>query len=240
MRNKTIVNFGDSIFGNTRAPEDISTYIANQTGATVYNVGFGGCRMGEHAENWDCFSMYRLADAITTSNWSLQDNAINDTEWNEPSYFDDSLELLKSIDFNTVDIITIAYGTNDFTSGNPISKLEDALKYSIETIQNAYPDINIVVCSPTYRFWVDSSNYAFLYDSNSHEINGQKLTDFVEKIKVVANEYGLVYIDNYNDSGICYDNITKCFPAGDGTHHNKVGRKMIAENMAKELYKQFG
>ena len=51
--------------------------------------------------------------------------------------------MLKSIDFNDIDIITIEYGTNDFTGGvnidNPnnskdTSTFLGALRYSIEKI----------------------------------------------------------------------------------------------------------
>lgn len=192
--------------------------------------------------------MYRLADAIKSGNWNLQDDAIYNEEFG-PTYFKTTLELLKSIDFNSVDIITIAYGTNDFTGKNAISSsdsydiatFEGALRYSIETIQSAYPHIDIVVCTPIYRFWMDKeNNYEYLYDSNTHEINGQKLTDFVQSVKNIADEYNLLCIDNYYDSGICYDNRTECFSSTDGTHPNEKGRQMIAENMAKELYKYFG
>ena len=55
---KKIVNFGDSIFGNYKAPLDISSFLAEYTGATVYNVGFGGTRMSSHAEYWNTLSMF--------------------------------------------------------------------------------------------------------------------------------------------------------------------------------------
>ena len=243
---KVIVNFGDSIFGNARPPKDVSTYLSNETGATVHNVAFGGCRMGKRSGNWDYFSMYRLADAIATGDWSLQDDAINYSD--RTSYAETPLALLKSIDFNDVDAITIAYGTNDFTGKNAIDDVTNkyntdtfagALRYSIERIQSAYPNIEIILCTPTYRFWMDSDG-AFIDDSSTRIINGSKLTDFVQKTRDVANEYGLTVIDNYYGCGIDNSNRTECFPSKDGTHPNETGRKMIAEYMAKELYKQFG
>lgn len=194
--------------------------------------------MSSHSmSEYDAFGMLNLANAITTNVWDLQDNAILSDS--EPAYFANSLELLKSIDFNSVDIVTIAYGTNDFTSAKSLATVEDALRNSIETIKNKYPNIDIVICSPTYRFWMDN-NGNFLYDSNTREIGGAKLTEYIQLYKDIASEYGLCFIDNYNGSGICYDNRTECFPSTDGTHPNETGRQMIAENMAKELYKQFG
>lgn len=243
---KTIVNFGDSIFGKYQAPEDISSYLADYTGATTYNVGFGGCRMSTHSNSWNAFSMYSLADSITTKNFSLQDNAIL-SDNSLPSYFANHLSMLKNIDFNDVDIITIAYGTNDFTGGNYIdnadnkrdtSTLAGALRYSIETISKTYPDIQIVICTPMYRFWMDD-NGNFLEDSDTREINEIKLTDFVQAEKNVAKEYDLFAIDNYYDLGINKNNYKQCFPETDGTHPNSYGRKLIAEHIAKKLYERF-
>ena len=71
LKGKTIANFGDSIFGNRRPPNDVSTALAEITGATVYNLGFGGCRMAKHDTNWDPFSMYRLADSIATNDFTV-------------------------------------------------------------------------------------------------------------------------------------------------------------------------
>ena len=202
--------------------------------------------MGKHVGNWDDFSMYRLADAIVSGDWSMQDDALNYSD--RTSYAETPLTVLKSIDFNTVDIITISYGSNDFTGSNAIDDATNkyntntfagALRYSIEKIQAAYPNVEIVLCTPTYRFWMDE-NGDFLYDSNEYERNGYKLTDFVQKTKDVAAEYGLFVIDNYYGCGIDISTRTEYFPSNDGSHHNAAGRKLIAEHMAQELYEAFG
>lgn len=243
---KIIVNFGDSIFGNARPPEDISTHIATLTGATVHNCGFGGCRMSYHpSANYDAFSMTKLADAVANNDFSVQDAAISNTEGDSvPGYFAESVELLKSIDFSKVDIITIAYGANDFngvTLDNADNILNQrtfggALRYSIETILTAHPHIRIFVCSPTYRFWMDSE-YVFTEDSDT-KVGGAyyRTTDIAEKAKEIAVEYKLPYIDNYHSLGINKFNRVQYFPATDGAHHNITGRKLIAAHIAKELF----
>ncbi len=238
LKGKTIVNFGDSIFGNYSSPVDISTFIANSTNATVYNVGFGGCRMSSHPDaRYDAFSMKNLATALVKKDWSKQDEAIKSLTNN---LFIKNLATLKSINFKKVDIITISYGTNDFEGSVSLSDYEKALRDSIEIIRNAYPKIKIVLCTPIYRTWLDE-NGGFKYDSDTHANGwGYKLTTMVTKIKNIANEYGLFVIDNYNDSGINATNRTKYFPSNDGVHPNEKGRQMIAENMAKQLHKRFG
>lgn len=243
---KTIVNFGDSIFGNARPPEDISTYLSTMTGATVHNCGFGGCRMSYHpSANYDVFSMTKLADAIASNDFSAQEAAVSSSTGDKvPGYFADGVETLKNIDFDAVDIITIAYGANDF-NGVTLENSNDthnqrtfagALRYSIETILKAYPHIRIFVCSPTYRFWMDSE-YSFVEDSDTKMGGAYYLTtDIAEKAKEVAAEYKLPYIDNYYSLGINKINRTRYFPTTDGAHHNADGRKLIAAHMSKLLF----
>lgn len=250
---KKIVNFGDSIFGRSRdtdefKDESISKMLADKTKATVYNAGFGGCRMSLSKAVWSAFSMVEIANSIVSQDWSVQDKALNGTRANDlPNYFAEAVSMLKNIDFNEIDIVTIAYGTNDFTAevalDNPsnifdTSTFSGALRYSIKTIKEAYPNIDVAVCTPTYRFWMDDG-YNFVCDSTTQEFAGNKLIDFCNAVSSIGNEYNVHVIDNYHDSGISYSNHTECFRSTDGTHPNFFGRRMIAENMAKELYQEF-
>lgn len=193
--------------------------------------------MASHLASHDAFSMYRLADAITSKDYALQKNTL--ANYSLPAHFSTAISMLENLDFENVDIITIAYGTNDFTGGNSISQVEAALKYSIETIQNAYPNIDIVICSPTYRFWMDEEGN-FIDDSNTREIGGVKITDYIQLYGDIADEYGICMIDNYNDIDINKSTRTKYFYGADGAHQNEAGRKLIADHMAKELYEAFG
>ena len=250
---KKICNFGDSIFGQARPPVDVSTYLADYTGATVYNCGFGGCRMGYHSnENYDYFSMYRLADAIANSKtqgasaWSAQETAAQASGM--PSYFAETVSMLKSIDFSTVDIITISYGTNDFADGLRLggsdSKSTDwSLSYSIQTILTAFPNVRIFVCVPFYRVWL--SGGAFNEDSNTHQRTSDyggglvyKLTDFVQAEKDVCKSLQIPVLDTYYDLGINRYNWSKYInnETNKAVHHNATGRELIAEYMASHMW----
>ena len=242
LAGKKIVNFGDSIFGNARPPKDVSTFLAKKTGAEVLNCAFGGCRMSSHTGHWDCFSMYRLADAIANNDYSLQEDALNYDD--RVSYAEEPLALIKSTDFSTVDIVTISYCTNDFTGGNKIDNEENpldtttlggALRYSIEKLLTAYPNLKIFILSATYRFWKDD-NDEFTEDSNTYlNKHGKTLIEYNAKLAEVASEYNLPFVDNYN-IGIGKFNRYQYFPVTDGTHHNETGRRLIASHLAKELY----
>lgn len=246
LKEKNIVNMGDSIVGMYQFPNDISTVLADITRANTYNCGFGGCRMSAHEQsNWDAFSMYRLAYAIANNSWTLQDNALNDASWSDkPSYFKAHIDLLKSIDFSEADIVTIGYGTNDFTANVYLENQNDpddtttfigALRYSIETLLSAFPNLKVFVCTPTYRFWFDSS-YVFTEDSNTKENSrGNTLIDFCNSCKSVCREYNLPCIDNY-DIGMGKYTRTHYFASNDGTHPNFKGITLIAKHIAHELW----
>ena len=245
---KIIVNFGDSIFGNYQdlsgENQSISSMIADTTGATVYNCGFGGCKMAYASgtgHQW--FSMVKIADSIASGDFSTQENAI--PNWSAFEYYGKkSFETLKAIDFNKVDIITIAYGTNDYSVGidldnsrNPydIYTYGGALRYSIQKIKSAYPHIKIFVCTPIYRYWV---NNGICTDSNTvKNADGNLLTDFVSLTKEIAKDLGIICIDNYYGSGINTETKELCFSNGDTTHPNLYGRKLIAQNIVSVLKK---
>lgn len=243
LNGKKIVNFGDSIFGNYEAPTSVSAYIASKTGATVYNVGFGGCRMGWHNDYWDAFSMYRLADAVATGDFSRQDQAIIDGAGVLPDYFANHLAILKGIVFNGVYGITIGYGTNDWYSMdnilesevNPyeISSYKGALRYSLEKLITAYPHLKIMVLTPIYRT-LDATN-----NSDNYAYRGLKLTDFGQGGIDVAKEYHTHYFDGYNKLGFNKFNRNYYFPVDDGTHPNALGNQRYGEELGSALISEF-
>ena len=121
VENKVIVNFGDSIFGNFRDETSISSQLAKLSGYTVYNCGFGGCRIAkrnsastqtETSIAWDSYGMVEIVDAIISKDFSKQEANLNygTTPGNTiPAYLKEPLNTLKAIDFFLFFIITIEY-----------------------------------------------------------------------------------------------------------------------------------
>ena len=256
LAGKTIVQFGDSIFGNKRPPRDISTAVSQRTGATVHNIGFGGSTMTPNMNYWDAVSMYRLADAVATGDYSMQDqmiSAYDDGSFpNMPPYFKEVVSLLKSINFEEVDIITIAHGTNDYTIEAILNNPEDdidtnsfsgALRYTLRTISTAYPHIKIVVISPHYRFYTESSPpYDFIEDSDTKVIGNNKLTDFVEISREVSKEEKTLFFDAYYTFGINKYNRHYYFDdleGRGGTHHSDAGARYIGHKIGALLLSNF-
>ena len=244
---KKIVNFGDSIFGNYQGTTSVSQNIANITGATVYNVGFGGCQMSDRSDTgWKAFSMCNLADAVANQDFTMQDNAVADTSWvSKPNYFDSHLATLKNIDFSTVDIVTIAYGTNDYTAGDLLdneNNLKDidtfagALRYSIETLLTAYPNLKIVIGTPLFRLWLNDGVVEETSDTKKYAGN-YTLIDMTDKVKNIGKEYHCQVIDAYNDFGVNQYNWQRIFDSTDTTHPNQTGRALLGRLYGVELLK---
>lgn len=237
LAGKTCVCFGDSITGNYVSPFDYPSIIANITGMNVINGGFGGCRMAQHpGEGYNAFSMYSLANSIASGDWSVQNAALGSVA---SANAEEHLDALKAVDWSAVDYITIFYGTNDFTGGVAIgeddgslstSQYKGALRHSIETILTAYPRIRIVLLTPIYRFWTEDGTVT---DSDSREISGLKLTDYVESVIAIGDEYKLPVFNLYNSLGI--NKINRNVFLADGVHPSEYGRERIGESIAARL-----
>lgn len=233
LAGRKVVVFGDSLIGMTRDQTSVPAYAAAYTGAEVYNVGFGGCRMSVHpTSGYAAFSMWALADAVAAGTYTTQDAQASSGS----DYFPDQLALLKSIDFSAVDMIVIHYGTNDFAANVAIDNAADdddtttlcgALRYSLRKLMAAYPKIRIFVSVPIYRKWGDVGAETY---ANS---NGKKLWDFCTALAGVAAEFNCAVIDGYRALGINAANDAAF--SSDGTHLNDHGRKAFGECIGGNL-----
>lgn len=227
LSGRKVVIFGDSLIGMTRDQTSVTAYAAEYTGAKVYNVGFGGCRMAKHPSNgYAAFSMWALADAVATGNYATQESQAPSGS----DYFASQLDVLKSIDFTSVDAIVIHYGTNDFAANVPLDDSANllstdtvcgALRYSIKKILTAFPKIKIFVSPPLYRTWngVGAETY-----KNTLE---KTLPEYDSAMKTVAEEHNLPTIDGYKRLGI--NAINSGAYLSDGTHLNDFGRRQFGE-----------
>lgn len=242
-----IACFGDSIIGNFQDDTSIPSIIAQNTGTTVYNLGFGGTKMsGDNSSNsqamyWDKFSFSRIVDCIETGDFQPMLDALPHMS-SAKDYFKNTIELLKNIDFNTIDIVMWQYGTNDFTNENKIKNTEDitdiysyygAYCYAIEKLLTLYPHLRIVLITPTWRYWHDNGVYK--YDSDTHLIANQSLIEFVECVKEIGKKYHLPVIDNYFELDINKFTKYEYFGKTDGTHLHASGRKRVGNRISHKL-----
>ena len=242
---KICVCFGDSVTGNMTSPNDYPTVLAEETGMTVVNAGFGGCRMSDTHPTaaYAAFSMVKIADAVASGDWSVQDSNVSglSTATNGTEH----LAALKEVDWSKVDFVTIAYGTNDIQSAvgidnasNPhdTKKYLGALRYAITKILTAYPHIKMLLLTPIYRYWNDEN-----IDSDSKMFNGgtQHFIEWGDGLLEVAEEYKIPAVDMYRTLG--FNSITRAyyFPSNDGTHPNAKGLKVMGGKIAAKLLSEY-
>lgn len=244
LSGKTCVCFGDSLTGNYASPFDYPSVIAKKTGMTVVNGGFGGCRMSSHPSSlYDAYSMYRLADSVASGDWSVQDAVADATiQEGSPMYAIEHIDALKALDWNNVDIVTILFGGNDFMGGAPlvnetdplsVSSYKGAARYSIERLLTAYPMLRIVLVTPFYFFRkvdgeiVDTDTFTAGADGNT------KLSEYIDALREVAEEYKLPFFDMYNTLG--FNKVNREIFLPDGGHPSTDGTERVGESLAARL-----
>ena len=248
--NYKILNIGDSLWGNYEGDSSLSGIIHNLTGATTYNCGFGGCRMTQRPNDggWNAFSMCNLADSIAAGDFTMQDDAISVGFIGMPDYFPSHLNTLKSIDFSEIDILTIGFGVNDYMGGKYVENtnnkydknyINGALRYSIETIQTAYPNLCIVVVSPNFAVWFQNGQVWKTSDEPYYNAStGVTLPDVVNGEETVAREYKCKFINVYFNSGNNRFTALNNFNTTDGVHPNENGRLKMGTYIANNLLDQ--
>lgn len=239
LAGKKMVCFGDSItnMGYT------NTIFAN-LGIEAENVGLSSGRYANvENETIDAFSFYNVVYAIANNDWTIPDTLEGKTGY-ETQYA--KIQAIKGINFNQIDFVSIAYGTNDFSSGtdfdnenNPFdpSYFKGAMRYCIKTLLETYPHIKLLIATPCYRFWQEGG--VFVDDCNTHEINGKKLSDYVNAEISVCEEIHVPFVDNLTYAGINRYNRTQYFDANDGLHPNANGRAIIGGRIADGLLNNY-
>ena len=91
------------------------------------------------------------------------------------------------------------------------------------------------MCGQTFRFWINSTTGVITTSDVRLNGNGAKLEQFVEKTKLLTEEYHLPFVDLYN-VGMNIHNRTRYFTDTDGTHPLPEGLRMIAGKMAREMF----
>jgi len=244
LAGKTMVCFGDSVIGNFSPPTDVPTYINKVTGLTTVNMGFGGCTMGNHLNaNFLPFSMCNLIDAIVSGNYAPQDAITTEV----PTYFAlTRLPALKAINFNTVDYISLSYGTNDWGNISPVddvgnllnkNRYPGAVRYICSKLWSLYPKIKVLLTTPIYRFGLDTGHDK---DSDTYQLGGYYLDDFGAALKVIGKELKTPVLDAYNELG--FNKYTRNYyfdSATDQTHPNANGRSLFGSKIAGTMLSKF-
>ena len=233
---KKIVNIGDSIFGNYDN-QSISTYLAEFSGASVYNCALGGTSVQTEDELFKPFCFGNIAAAIQNNDFTWQKNQVANLDVNDDTkyIYTTHLNTLDSIDFNSIDVLTISYGTNDWLDGkNNLNTIISVLESGIKKINVKYPHMKIVLISPIWRFINGKNSDTTSYGNGTLETFSKEYRNLALKLKISFFDayHSLMFNEDscktfykeeeeYNDEGV--------YRYTHYTHLNEVGNKLYAE-----------
>ena len=238
-----IVLFGNAPFADDRDSSDsLANLIAKETGANVYNCSISGSYLAAQELNFDptvaamdAYCLYWLVNLATGApidNYYVQ--AAEQLGDKTPADAEEVINTLKTLDFNTIDTVAIMYDATDYLLGNPMynddnptdpTQFTGNLEASLDVLQSLYPQIRIIVMSPTYAYAVDENGDYISSDMYIYN-NRDVLSTYVIKECYSANLHSVSFMDNLYGS-ITEDNAKEYLT--DNLHLNVKGRKLIAK-----------
>ena len=205
-----IVCLGDSILGNVRDETSVTAVMERVLDETVYNGAFGGTA----AARWvrenrptrldDALSLVRLSQAIVNEDFGVQNASV--TGYAAMDYFMEGVYGFQRIDFDKVEMLVIEHGVNDYQLGIALENPEDpydpytyggALRTSLRGLRDRYPDMEILLVTPTYC-WYPAENLS----CEEADFGGGLLEEYVALELSIAEKMGVTVLDDYHESGV--------------------------------------
>ena len=106
------------------------------------------------------------------------------------------------------------------------AKVESTLRDVILKLQNRYPNLQILVCSPTFCYIVKDGER---FDCDTTEWGEFVLEDYILAEERVCKELGVGFVNNYHQDIITKETVEQ--NVFDGLHLNEAGRQIMAENI---------
>lgn len=176
--------------------------------------------------------------------WELTNYGVGGSGYVHPGTVKDKLNArdhVDMIDFADADLVTLAYGVNDWKYDLPLGSMEDDvdaggtlysnMRYCIEKILRENPTVKIVVISPINcsRFGTQEENWGI---GHRFENNGT-LEDIFHAEEQICEYYGIELIDVLHESVINRLNAPEVLP--DGLHPSVEAHKQLAAELAKKI-----
>lgn len=246
----TILMLGNDTLAYDEDGANIAELIAEKTGATVYNGAFKGSylaasmpsRPNAEVNPLDAFSFFWVSDSIMSKDWAEQRQALDalPDEYDKEAY-KSTLDILESIDYDTVDLLLIYYDGHDYLNANPIANPEDI--YDVTTMEGSftgsferypynYPNMQYILISPTFCYVTDENGQKSGCDLA--DLGHGNLPTCLTTLQIQAQNYSVSYIDNFYGIKINADTADQ-YLLEDGITPNKEGRTQIAERISEMI-----
>lgn len=235
----TILCLGNNPFTDDRSNAGLSSLIAAKTDSVVYDCAFpnssAACKYPIYNPEYtrDHFNLYYVAECFRNDEFTAIASIANDEP--DPIYAQ-TVEVMKTVDMDKVDIIIIMYDSTDYNQGTPsdnpdnpydVTAFTGGLRTTINNIKNTWPYIRIFVMSPTYAQYMDEDGE--LHNGTTTDLGNGTLNHYLVKESDAAMDCGVSFIDNYFGT-INEDNYAEYMT--DYMHYNDAGREKLADRIA--------
>lgn len=240
-----VVLMGDSNVAICHFEGTMEGLISDITGYEVYNMALGGTTAANIDEDnqpdeyYDKCCLYNLINLpITGANETYLDNPHKLNQYYEDAKL--KINTLGIIDFERVDYLVLTFGINDYFSAIPYDNMSDkydvtsyggAMRSSIEKIHSYYPNLKIIVTTPTYCYVNECQKAIPAYD---YDMGGGKLKDYMDVCYGLEKDYDYVYlVDMYHKLGVNEYNYQNYM--SDNLHIWGIAQKAWCDIIAKKL-----
>ena len=205
---------------------------------SYYNDQQEGVSDNSDNETW-------VTKVAAINGWTLDNKGVGGEGWDDPGLEHGARTRVDNMDFSNTDLVTIAYGINDYKGNKLLGSMSDDvatvysvvtnMRYVIEKIIQSNPLCKIVIITPLNARGYDdelgdeSTNYAIGHANT----RGYTLEDMYQAMVEVCEYYGIQYIDMTHRSIINRKNMETTLP--DGVHPSIDAHLAIGKQLAKEI-----
>ena len=216
------VFFGDSIIACAKGSHSIPGVLSGLTGARSYSLAVGG--IPATVDPKASFSLPYMAEVFIAG---------GDEALDMGSDYAQGLDLYLAADGGKKLVFVLNFGLNDYFGGHPVSKEDPqdlstytgALRRGIGLLQEAYPEAEIIVQTPTYTNFFSQGQDILCQDGT-----GRVLKDYADAAIIVAKEMEVHLLDNFY--GFAMDGSNYELYLSDGCHPNDYGRYVLGKRLA--------
>ena len=243
-----IVFMGDSILDFNRDEAGVAGLIGEACNAKAYNMAIGGTTaalMPNEEHNFETWNSQGLLGIVNAILGNINPDVFAGTR---------AGEILHECDFDKTDYFVIAYGINDFLTGQipqsrylangdtlPIDDVHTysgALNMAVHLLRERFPDAKILLIAPHYCQFFNADK--FVGDAYSLDYGYGTLVDFFRCAGYVADQYkkdNVLFYNAMEESGI--DAYTADRYLEDGIHLSEEGRRVYADYPSRLIMSDF-
>jgi len=188
----------------------LSKMIAEASGTTVYNGSFPDATLATQniamiEQNYpdDIYSLSYITDAICTGDFSEIDR-ITEKYHGDGNYTRESVNVLKNLDYDNLDVIVISYDAMDYFKRRSIenpnndeerSTIVGSLNYSIRKLKERFPYTRIIVSSLYYVEGKQTDGTP--YDPDVLDVGNGTLSNYFYNSLNATTGLSVSFLDNF-------------------------------------------